>query len=280
MGTGAGNAIHFPEEKLPEELLDQSHLSLLYTKDATSYAILGSNQEMICVGYAPSDPDSISKVFKGVVGNKLFAQCSKASLAFGGGQFSLVTSAMSAENDLKSLFELHVGGTESAVESYPVGNSTMSVLELPIPEISENFLRSFPFGKIYSNRALVLKSLLRKWAPTAKSAIYAHVSSSFVDIYLLISGKLQLANTFSTRTSNDVLYFLLNVIEQVGGDVELDVHLSGQLGTNSEVLKLCSEHMKNVEIHFGFDNYKLSEAVSTVNKQHFSELFNLSTCVS
>lgn len=274
METGASNAVHFPDNPISEEQLENSQLSLIQTRDAVSYCITGVDGTVLTVGRAPSNDSNV--VLSSICSNELFTACTKASLSVSTNHFS-ITSRNSEPSDAL-VFKLHSGSQVSALRSFDLTRHDARLIEPVAQDASKIFHEQFPFGKEYSHRALLIDSMLRK-SSGPSSMIYALVSESYVDIYVVKDGGLLLANSFDIKTATDVLYFILNVAEQMSLP-DFEVQLSGQVDVRSDILKLCKEHCASVSIHFGFDYYKMSPELSGVKKQHFSELFNLARCVS
>jgi hypothetical protein len=120
--------------------------------------------------------------------------------------------------------------------------------------ISENLLKKFqqlfPANDLFSSSTNLLESLILQYknaGPDKK--MFVNVRSTFIDIVVLEENKVQFFNSFQYHTSDDFIYFIIFVIEQLSLNPEtIELIFSGMINKNSSLLENVYQYVRN--IHF------------------------------
>jgi hypothetical protein len=91
--------------------------------------------------------------------------------------------------------------------------------------------------------------------------------------------KLQLLNSYNCKTDEDVLYFLVFAIEQMGLNPEtVELHLSGMIERDSNLHILINKYVRNVRLMNRNDDFKYCYAFERIEGHQFFNLLNLNLC--
>lgn len=141
------------------------------------------------------------------------------------------------------------------------------------------WLELFPYLKGENSVALNLELMRRKHKFSKSHAVYVDVSDDTTDVYVWNGPTLQLYNAYQTESNNDVLYHVVNVIQQLDVDLEsTNINFSGQLTHADDLDNLLRKYLPKMTISPGLQHVKLALGLSKVRKQHYATLFNQVSC--
>jgi len=149
-----------------------------------------------------------------------------------------------AENCLRLLSDIPF---EFTVFHEPVGNDT--ILFYAVPNDWMNWAKQiFSASEVYWTCGI--SGLIRQalsMTPSGEKAVYAHVDTrSFIGIGIE-NGKLIFANCYPFKAENDLLYFLLVIMDETGLQPELaPVYLSGSILSGSSGFEKINRYFGNL----------------------------------
>jgi hypothetical protein len=94
------------------------------------------------------------------------------------------------------------------------------------------------------NTSLFVQILLEvaKAESRLQPAMYVYIKEDAINVVVTNNGKLQLCNRFPTRSTNDVLFYILATLSELSMSPEKAyVKLFGELGADGQLLAILSE---------------------------------------
>ncbi|MEL7020716.1 MAG: DUF3822 family protein [Bacteroidota bacterium] len=112
----------------------------------------------------------------------------------------------------------------------------------------EQLSQRFDKCKVHHQNTLLLRSFQRLQRGKSGYALYAHVSKTFVQLYLYEGTSLLLSNIYNYKSPEDFVYYVLLIYDQFSlSPTELPVQLSGQLKKESTLYSLLYRYVKAVQ---------------------------------
>lgn len=159
----------------------------------------------------------------------------------------------------------------------PVGSKIVLTEELNqgiqfIYAVDEN-LKSI-LDKLYPQHQLkhsltVLSKLFLNEEEFLQENVFMNIQADFVEILVKANGKLQLVNQYSAKTEEDMLYYLLFILEQYQFDpLSVRVTLAGNIEANNPLISLIKKYIKQVRLAKG--NKTINWSLVTGMPQHFN----------
>jgi mevalonate kinase len=128
---------------------------------------------------------------------------------------------------------------------------TLEILDsknIYVPYVNINNYLFQNFGEFeYKHHSTVLIEKLLKIKKTKEKKMFVNVSKSSLDITVIESGKLILFNTFSFDTTEDFIYYILFVAEQLNLNVnEFSLYFTGKIDLEDAIYKITYKYIKNI----------------------------------
>ena len=128
---------------------------------------------------------------------------------------------------------------------------TLEILDsknIYVPYVNINNYLFQNFGEFeYKHHSTVLIEKLLKIKKTKEKKMFVNVSKSSLDITVIESGKLILFNTFSFDTTEDFIYYILFVAEQLNLNVnEFSLNFTGKIDLEDAIYKITYKYIKNI----------------------------------
>ncbi|MBT4709658.1 MAG: DUF3822 family protein [Flavobacteriaceae bacterium] len=134
---------------------------------------------------------------------------------------------------------------------------------LPYVNVNNYILENFGSFDFYHYSTLLIKKLI-KYNKGKESCLYANLQEEDFQVLIIKKNKLLYYNNFDFNKKEDILYFLLFVIEQNKIDSNKSkLYLIGKINVKSEAYLLISKFIDNIEIIDFKENY--------INKVHMLE---------
>jgi hypothetical protein len=133
--------------------------------------------------------------------------------------------------------------------------STMDAVLVYIPFINVNNFLFSKFGSFEYQHAssLLIDSLLNsKTFPKNKEAVTVNVYSSHFEAIVWNGKELIFYNSFSFKTADDFIYYLLFIYEQLGLDTDtVQTYCMGEIEKESALFKIAYQYIRHVSfLHF------------------------------
>ncbi|MFZ6051596.1 DUF3822 family protein [Halocola ammonii] len=277
----ADNQLEYQDDLIDSVATSDCHLAMRLDTDGFQYAVFDSHSDQ-CVFLKKVPRDSEQEIdllvfFEAQLADEalLSKDYGSVSLAFAGGPALAVPAGFTEEQNAQKLLELHLGHAPSEVAEEKVEVAGLSWLyEFP-GEIVKAAKSSFPNVKVSHNSAWMVQSMLRKSKWAKGRQVFVDLSDTFFDLYILSDGKLEFYNAFSAHSETDVFYHLANTLQKLGLKAEEEkILISGPVDVGGDTMKLFRKYLKNTDLNFGMDFYKLAKGLGGAKKQYFVSLLN------
>lgn len=108
-------------------------------------------------------------------------------------------------------------------------------------------LKYFPSTQFLHQNSTLIESSLHQ--SIKNEYIHIQFNRKSIDIVAFKNNKLQLQNTFDYKTAEDVIYFLLYVMEQLGLSQETtELYISGKIVEESKIYDLLYKYIKEIKL--------------------------------
>ena len=127
--------------------------------------------------------------------------------------------------------------------------------------------------------ALIEYALLTSKKERAISSLHVHILPSSFQLTVIKDQKLQLYNSFIYQSSEDFIYYLLFVLDQLGiNNEEATISLTGHVEKNSVIYSILLKYIKNLSFGKRPENLKFSYILEEMPPHFHSALFNQYLC--
>ena len=151
-----------------------------------------------------------------------------------------------------------------------------------IPEKIRDTLEDHPnhFSIIHQSCPIIESAFRTSKNKADETLIFAQIYPGFFDVVVFKKGKFELYNSFSYKTEQDLIFYILYVFEQFDISAEeTTLDLSGYLEKESTLIIKLREFLPNISFAEFNANFNYSYTFGQLNQYQFSNLFNLFSCV-
>ncbi len=152
-----------------------------------------------------------------------------------------------------------------------------------IPEhFPEKVHSVLPDAKIFHISAVLIRSLLVNYSHSLSPVqLFLNVRDEAFDLLILSEKQMQYCNSFDMRTPEDVVYYLIFVMEQLNLDPEtVSLFLMGDVLQDSLLYEMIFRYIRNVNFLPLTKNVQMSPVFEDLPSHRFYSLINLALCVS
>ncbi len=127
--------------------------------------------------------------------------------------------------------------------------------------------------------SLIESSLLHAKKEKALSLLHVHILPSSFQIVAIKNQKLELYNSFTYQSSEDFIYYLLFVLDQLSiNNEEASISLSGHVEKNSVIYSILHKYIKTLTFGKRPENLKFSYIFEETPEHFHNALFNQFLC--
>ena len=144
--------------------------------------------------------------------------------------------------------------------------------------LTELIQKHFPSTQIKSSSSIWIDQLLAQNKEDEK--VYAVISDNLLELFVIKNGKLELHNNFVTGSKEDVLYYLLFVMEQLGLSTEkTELVLFGHILKSDELYQLLFNYVRYISFGKRPNNLQYANELESIQKHKYFCLFSQLLCV-
>ena len=149
-----------------------------------------------------------------------------------------------------------------------------------IPTELLNLIRkSFPNTQIKCNSSILIEQLLLQNKNQEKSIVYACIQKNVLEVCVIEENKLELHNSFSIDTKEDLLYYLLFALEQLGMSAEkIELVLLDDILKSDEKYNLLYQYVRNISFGNRPENLNFSKELESIKSHQYFCLFSQLLC--
>jgi len=129
--------------------------------------------------------------------------------------------------------------------------------------------------------SILIESLIHQFKLQEGVRVYISIQNKSFDITILESKHLKFFNSFSYKTAEDLIYYLLFTYEQLQLNPDkTPLIISGEIEKDSEVYKLLYRYIRNISFTKRNPNYNYSFVFDQTKEHFYYKLLNQHLCVS
>ena len=147
-----------------------------------------------------------------------------------------------------------------------------------IVEIIEQY---FDSARILHHAGAMIETILPRYRHSEfRNPVFVNVRDGSFDIIVLKEGKLYYCNSFDWKANEDLVYFLIFVLDQLDLNPEnVPVLLSGSIDPASPLFELLQRYIRHVDLIKNPEAPKQGIAIPHENEYKFYDLLNPGLCV-
>lgn len=145
-------------------------------------------------------------------------------------------------------------------------NQDIVVVYVPYININNYFFEKYGSFQYYHATSILIPTILTAEKFIKEPKVYVNIQPESFDCIVVKEGSLKLCNTFSYRTAEDFIYYLLFCMEQLKLNPErTEVVLMGTIKKESDIFEILYTYVRNVSfVSKNFSELSFSEDI----KQH------------
>lgn len=282
------SGISFIDEAFDSTLTGNYHLSIQLGLDGFCFCILDTktNKYLVLETYSFQGAYSCSLLCEGIEvlvnQNKILKNNFKSvSAALVNNKFTLVPNPLfEAENK-----NTYLGFSHSLEEDEDVIVESLKNLDVKIlfalPHCLKNTLKVFFSNlSIHNYSSSLLEGLLLHYKNQSTKKVFVHVQISHFEIVVLDGKNLIFYNSFNHQTSEDFIYYLLFVCEQLKLNPEnLELILLGEVERNSAIYSILHKYIRHIKFGERNESFEYSYKLNDLPKHFYYNLFSQYLCV-
>jgi hypothetical protein len=262
----------------------QDHiLHLLAGPGSFSFALLNQAQNK----YVALEAYNLQNVFSsevlaqtlgGIIESHAFLKGNFASVRFAYDSFrsTLVPEALFDAANIRSYIEFnHPPENEDLVLSDTLKNLDIRNIFLMPGALKKMLEGYYPKIQISHHSSALLESLVVQFKNESKPKLVLHISLTHFEIILIEGKHLRFYNTFRHQTTEDFIYYLLFVCEQLKLNPEtLELVLIGEVEKSSAIYSILQKYVRNIRFGERPDSFQYSQPLNTIPKHFYTNLFS------
>jgi|GEM_PF-1233117 len=277
-----------------QRFFDQSYTG---RTDQLSLFIQASQEEIICSYFdssknqfigldvwnleSKSNWHQIGEAIQSILGSEEFRKGFKScSFALIDRRYTLVPTSLFENDKIQSYLELnHDLGLEDGLGYYSYEVSSLNTkIVYAFPDVLKKILESNINGiKILHYTAPLLESFALN--NSKGEELFLHIQQEQFDILYSKDGQLQFFNSFSYTNSEDLLYFLLYVIEQLKIDRNhIELKVSGSIDENTAMFDSLLKYIRHPQLVNRSAAVSYSQPLQLLAAHQYYNLFNQYLC--
>jgi hypothetical protein len=202
----------------------------------------------------------------------------QVNVSFVNKKFTLIPTPLYLKEKEKSFLEFnHVIEPQEIILSDTI-KTAEAVAVFAIPKlIHEEFVKLFKNLKVHHFCSSLIEMILSQYKNQTKRKVFIHVQPSHFEVLVAEGGKLFFFNTFQHQTSEDFIYYILFVCEQLQmNPEELDLVLLGEIEKNSALYEILHKYIRNISFGTRNENYQFSYKLDTVPSHFYYSILSQS----
>lgn len=200
------------------------------------------------------------------------------SLSLVNNLYTLVPKGLFQEDKESTYLHFNQGYIDSELNSELIeSHNTVLVYALSNPYLS-SLKHAFP-GIKTNHFAKILVNALSLEKTDNDENLFIHIQDKRFDVCYIKSQKLHFFNSFEYKTTEDFIYFLLYVMEQLTLNRETcPIKLCGEFVETSSIYETIFKYIRNVELLKRPNHANYSIVLNSIPEQYHYSLFNQYLC--
>jgi hypothetical protein len=204
-------------------------------------------------------------------------------LAYEGKKSTLIPAPLYDAGDPEQYLRLNFSllPEEKALADHLLLLDNYNVFSIPEPTRSA-ISTAFPNTRISHLSSVLIESIVIHYRNRINAnRVFLHIREKQFDLMLFDGRQMSYFNAFPYLNAEDVTYYLIFVLEQLGINPEnIPVVLLGKTDRSTNLYELLQRYIRHVEFGRRNDNYKYSPVFNQIPPQSFYPLINFVLCGS
>ena len=251
--------------------------------DRNTYTQLASYENSSYRGARRLEKDVVEEMFENValLYPWLKGEFASVNILFEDSRYTILPIPLFDLNNYQLIYEYNFTNTTGEEVFYNAVPVSDAVLIYGIPSgLVDSLKKRYPNARFFHGNIPLLTTFINKYRnANNQGSVLANFRIGAMDILVLNDRKLQLLNSYTCKTDEDFLYFLVFAIEQIGLNPEsANLQLSGSIVQDSNLHFLIQKYVRNVRFINRNDDFRYCYAFERVEKHQFYNLLNLNLC--
>lgn len=183
-------------------------------------------------------------------------------------QFTLCPAALYNSDSNRAMLEFNTGPTADKLVLTDDISTDIKLIYASDESLKSTLDLIFPNHQLRHTLTILSKVMLVS-EELIKEHILLSIHSNYIEVVVKQEQKLVLANQFAIKTQEDVLYYILFILEQYQlNPLTVNVSIVGNFDSNSELITSLKKYIKNIRLALG--NKSLNWSGVTGTPQHFN----------
>jgi hypothetical protein len=155
-----------------------------------------------------------------------------------------------------------------------------NVFALPV-ELVKLITLHFKKVEFFNQTTPFIRNIISGSDSLNQPAVFVGLNPDFFDIACTANGKLKLYNTFLYASENDLLYYILFIINTAGFDLQnVPLFFTGEFSSKLTYYEMLKQYLPKISYHESACIPLISAGLKQLNVSRFMNLLNLKSCVS
>lgn len=220
--------------------------------------------------FEDSDSTSTNDVFLNAVKHYQFGKKNfeKVFINYHTALFTLCPSSFYIKENLRTILEFNVGSTgQQFIETDDI-NSDIKLIYAVDEQLKSTLNTLFPNHHL-QNSVSILSKLMLQSEELNKENILLSVYQNHIEVVVKDGHKLLLANQYNSKNQEDILYYVLFILEQYQlNPLFVNLSICGNIDSNNSLIQSLKKYIKNVRLLTGHKSIDWSRVSGM--PQHFN----------
>jgi len=198
-----------------------------------------------------------------------------------GTKTTLLPESLFDENDQQKLLSFNVNLDPWDMVRHDRLKHFQAVNVFAVPERVEQILiKNLAVDQIHHLTSALIESLYCDFRnQLSRPKVFLHIRDPWFDLLIMDQAKLHFVNMFEFHHPEDLVYYTLFVLEQVGLNPEqAEVVLLGKINKNMPCYNLLFKYIRRIEFARRHSGYQYSSVFNEIPPQAYFPLLNLNLC--
>ncbi len=259
---------------------EHCNLSILFQKDGLVFSILRNDLgKYIVLGEyeASGEIKDLPGLFSFT--EQLQGPFAEVHLGYYTPKFTLIPQSLYNADDKAAYAQFQFEVDESEEIKHDVlSTHGLVVLYAMKKDVSQLLEELFEFSKPRHAATYTISYYLDQYKNKPGEHVHVQLWRRHLEVIAIKNGKLQVCSSFDFQTNEDVLYFILNIYEQLDFNPEVvPVKLSGEILKGTELWQLLERYIRFVELE-GRPNGQYSHEFKNVPTHRYNRVFQAAQC--
>lgn len=256
------------------EVREDILLACLLDKDAGQYISWAS--------YNRKDAKNTNRPLSAILKEEMLnVNCSGSSVVFTQNNAMLIPSAFFSQQLVKDYLKQQnlIKPGETPCSDFIKNNDCYSVYAADTSDYTL-LKEKYPHAVFRHHSSVFVEYLLALHKSSVRNEVHVYVFPGYMDVVVLVSGKLILYNRYPIQTPEDFAYFLVCVYEELELTADNTPYFFyGEITEKSEMLKLASKYLKNIHLAEKPTRFTFSNSLESLPAHRYYSLFMQYLCI-